>query len=134
MKNLRMSLASLMLALALVFGGSNVAKAQTSSDVVNTGVSLLNLVVVTGDVVTIGDVNVDISDNNVEILNITNSLNNNDIAILNDILNNLTIDNVLNNLLREADIISNNQIVVGILSDGTFLILDQKANTKPRKK
>lgn len=94
---------------------TNSAQAQiTSGDVLNAASGLIN--------VQIGDVNV----NAVDVIDVSNVLNNNDVQLLNNILNNLTIDNVLNNLLRDADIIKNNQIVVGILSSGEFLIMQQR--------
>jgi len=57
---------------------------------------------------------VDVHD--VDVLN--GSLNNNDVAILQNFLNDVTVtvDDTLNNLLREAEIIKSNQVVVGILS------------------
>jgi hypothetical protein len=121
----------LLVALSMVLAMSfttNSVKAQTSSDAVNN--VLVGLLAVN-----ISQVNVDILNDVVVTVDVRNVLNDADIAILTNFLNDntVTIDNVLNNLLREADIISNNQIVVGVLS-GQFLILDQKANTKPRKK
>jgi hypothetical protein len=101
--------------------------AQAQVDDVNTIIG--NLLAVN-----IQDVQVDITTGDITVVNVENVLNNADIQILKDFVITVDIDNVLNNLLRNADIISNNQIVVGVLSNGTFLILDQKANTKPRKK
>ncbi len=65
--------------------------------------------------VQVGSINV----NAVDVVDVSNVLNNNTVTIvaLNDILNNLTIDNVLNNLLRDADIITGNQVVVGVVVD-----------------
>ncbi len=103
---------SLFIAMAFT---TNTVKAQiTSGDVINAASGLVN--------VQIGDINV----NAVDVIDVTNVLNNNDVNILNNILNNLTIDNVLNNLLRDADIIKKNQIVVGILSGGQLLIMQQR--------
>ena len=113
---------SLLLALSFT---TNSAKAQV--DDVNTIIG--NLVAVN-----IQDVQLDITTGDITVVNVQDVLNNADIQILKDFVITVDIDNVLNNLLREADIISNNQIVVGVLSSGAFLILDQKANTKPRKK
>jgi len=73
------------------------------------GLLNVNLGILQGAVVV-----VDVHD--VDILN--GSLNNNDVAILQNFLNDVTVtvDDTLNNLLRDADIIKNNQVVVGILS------------------
>jgi hypothetical protein len=64
---------------------------------------------------------VDVDD--VAVLN--NSLNNNDVEILKNFLNDLsiTIDDSFNDLLRGADIIKNNQVVVGILTGGAFPVI-----------
>ncbi len=106
---------SLFLALSFT---TNSAKAQiTSDDVINAAAGLVN--------VQVGNVNVNV----VDVVDVTNVLNNADIQILSNILNNLTIDNVLNNLLRDAEIIKNNQVVVGVivnaLGQTTFLVAKQ---------
>ena len=59
--------------------------------------------------VQVGDVNVNV----VDVVDVTDVLNGNDVDVLVDILNGLTIDNVLNNLLYRAQIIRGNQVVVG---------------------
>jgi hypothetical protein len=106
---------------------TNSAKAQiTGTDVIAAAGNLVN--------VQVGNIDV----NAVDVIDVSNVLNNNDVDILNNVLNNLTIDNVLNNLLRDANIITGNQIVVGVLSDQTtFFIADRKlfesGNKKPRK-
>ncbi len=80
------------------------AQAQiTSTDILTAAGNLVT--------VQIGSINI----NAVDVVDVSNVLNNADIQILSDILNNLTIDNVLNNLLRDADIIKNNQVVVGVV-------------------
>jgi hypothetical protein len=86
-----------------IFLTTNSAKAQIENapDVIAAAGNLVNLQV--------GDVNVNL----VDVVDVTNVLNNNDVRALNNILNGLTIDNVLNNLLRDAEIIKDNQIVVG---------------------
>lgn len=115
MKNVRMGMASLMLVLCLMVG-SNVAKAQTTSTAVNNLLGSLSLVTVqAGNVVTIGDVNIPISD--VRVVDVKNVLNNVDIKILNDALNNnQVLNNSLNNLLQGANIIKDNQVVVGVVA------------------
>ncbi len=57
--------------------------------------------------------------NLVDVVDVSNVLNNNTVTVvaLNNILNNITIDNVLNNLLRDAHIITGNQVVVGVVVD-----------------
>lgn len=90
------------LALAVLFT-TNAAKAQITDapDVIAAAGNLVN--------VQVSDVNVNL----VDVVDVTNVLNNNDVRVLNNILNGLSIDNVLNNLLRDADVIKDNQIVVG---------------------
>jgi hypothetical protein len=128
-KNLKLKqMKKLLVAFSLLLAMSFTTKsAQAQVDDVNTIIG--NLIAVN-----IQDVQLDITTGDITVVNVENVLNNADIQILKDFVITVEIDNVLNNLLREADIISNNQIVVGVLSNGTFLILDQKANTKPRKK
>jgi hypothetical protein len=128
-KNLKLKqMKKLLVAFSLLLAMSFTTKsAQAQMDDVNTIIG--NLIAVN-----IQDVQLDITTGDITVVNVENVLNNADIQILKDFVITVEIDNVLNNLLREADIISNNQIVVGVLSNGTFLILDQKANTKPRKK
>ncbi len=69
--------------------------------------------------------NVDI--NAIDVVDVTNVLNNNQIRVLTDLINNSPIasnnSNLLNDLLRGANIITGNQIVVGVLG-GTFFVLD----------
>lgn len=55
-----------------------------------------------------------LNDANIEILN--NALNNNEVASRNQ--------DFLNDLLRDANIITDNQVVVGVLSGGILLIQD----------
>ncbi len=114
MKNLKVTLAAVIFALFSVLS-TNVAQAQITdgTDVIAAAGNLVN--------VQVGNINV----NAVDVIDVTNVLNNNDVRILNNILNGLTIDNVLNNLLRDADIIKNNQVVVGILSSGVILVAKQ---------
>lgn len=79
--------------------------------------------------VQIGSVAVNLQDITItDVIDVSNVLNNNTVTItaLNNILNNIKIDNVLNNLLRNADVLNNVQVVVGVLSDGTFLIADRR--------
>lgn len=80
--------------------------------------------------VNIGAVQVDVRDNNIlndfTLVNVEESLNNNEIRILNNVLNNSPIasnnSEILTNLLRGANIITDNQVVVGVLSGGSLLI------------
>jgi hypothetical protein len=89
---------------AILFA-TNSARAQINNapDVIAAAGNLVN--------VQIGDINV----NAVDVVDVSNVLNNADVRVLNNILNNLTIDNVLNDLLRDAEIIKNNQVVVGVV-------------------
>ncbi|WP_157593005.1 hypothetical protein [Rufibacter tibetensis] len=121
MKNLKLTFAAMMIALFSVVG-ANKAQAQImdATDVVAAANNLVNIQV--------SGINVNVSDINVEdVIDVTNVLNNADIRVLSGILNDntITLDNILNNALRDADIIKNNQVVVGILSDGTILVARQ---------
>lgn len=72
------------------------------------------------------DVELDNVLNNFTLVDVDNVLNNNDIDILNNALNrNQVLSNnsqILTNLLRDANIITDNQVVVGVLSGGSLLI------------
>lgn len=76
--------------------------------------------------VNVGTVQVDIETGDITLVNVEDVLNDNNIRALNNVLNNNTIlsnnSDFLNNLLREADIITDNQIVVGVLSGGQIVI------------
>ncbi len=108
-----------MIAIAMVATMSfttNSAKAQITSapDVIAAANNLVNIQV--------GDVNVQAQNilNNLtitDVIDVTNVLNGNDVRVLNNILNKntVTLDNVLNNLLRNAELIKNNQVVVGVV-------------------
>jgi hypothetical protein len=62
-----------------------------------------------------------------DVVDVSNVLNNNQIRVLTDLINNSPIasnnSNFLNDLLRDANLITDNQIVVGVLG-GTFFVLD----------
>jgi hypothetical protein len=126
-------LVAMTLCVALAFTTSS-AKAQiTTDDVLNAAAGLVN--------VQVGNVNVNL----VDVVDVSNVLNNNTVTIvaLNDILNNLSIDNVLNNLLRDANVITGNQVVVGVLVNALGAVTDvvvadrnilgQTPNKKPKK-
>ena len=72
------------------------------------------------------DVEVDNVLNNFTLVNVEDVLNNANIEILNNVLNNSPIasnnSRILTNLLRNANIITDNQVVVGVLSGGILLI------------
>ena len=78
--------------------------------------------------VNIGAIQVDIDTGDITLVNVENVLNNNEIRILNNVLNRNEVlsrnQNILNNLLRDADIITGNQVVVGILSGGQIVLQD----------
>jgi hypothetical protein len=123
MKNLRLTLVAMVFAVLSVVGANKAQAQATSEEILQAAAGLVT--------VQVGAINI----NAVDVIDVSNVLNNNTVTVvaLNDILNGITIDNVLNDLLRSADIISRNQIVVGVLSNGTtFLVMDQKAN--PKKK
>jgi hypothetical protein len=80
-----------------------------------------------------GLVNVDVLNINIgnitvqDVIDVNNVLNNNQVEVLKDFLNRSPIasnnSNILNNLLRDANLITDNQIVVGVLG-GTFFVTD----------
>ncbi|MFD2999309.1 hypothetical protein ACFS7Z_02965 [Pontibacter toksunensis] len=117
MKNLKVLFAMMAVAM-LTFFSANDAKAQTTTvGTLLTG--LLN--------VNVSDIEVNIGDITVQdLVDVENVLNNNNIQFLNRSINNnsilsdIQID--LTNAFREANLISGNQIVVGVLSGGQFVI------------
>ena len=63
--------------------------------------------------VQVGDVNVNV----VDVVDVTDVLNGVDVTALNNILRDVQIDNVLTGLLRGAQILNGNQVVVGVVVD-----------------
>ena len=92
-------------------GGGNAGNQQNLGQLVS---GLIN--------VNVGAINVQA----VDLIDVSNVLNNNQVDVLrNAIQNNPILSNnsdVLNNLLREADLITDNQIVVGVLSGGIAIL------------
>ena len=78
----------------------------------------------------IGDVNVNV----VDVVDVSDVLNGNDVTAIVQILKDVKIDNVLNNLLREAEIITGNQVVVGVvvnlLGEATQVMVADKKSLK----
>jgi len=101
--------------------GTNDAQAQ-SRQRTNVGqlVSGLINVNVGAVAVNIGDITV------ADLVDVENVLNNNNIEALNNVLNNSPIasnnSDILTNLLRDANILTDTQVVVGVLSGGLFAI------------
>ncbi len=126
MKRLRylMIFAAILTSFALVTAASAAPKQTTVgtllAGLINVNVQNVAVDIETGDItlVNVGDVT---------LVNVENVLNDSEIRILNNVLNNNTIasnnSNFLNNLLRDANILTDNQIVVGVLG-GTFFVLD----------
>jgi hypothetical protein len=102
--------------------GANITLAAQSQQRTNVGqlVSGLINVNVGAVAVNIGDVTI------ADLIDVSNVLNNNQIDILNNVLNNSPIlsnnSDILTNLLRDANLITDNQVVVGVLSGGLFVI------------
>jgi len=106
---------------------------------VQVGIGNINIgdITVLQDLIDIGAIDIDrvindITLNDVDLvdidtINVTNVLNNNQIRALSNILNRSPIlsnnQDFLNNLLREANVITDNQTVVGILN-GVLVIAD----------
>lgn len=90
--------------LTMAFSVSNSAKAQiTGPDVIAAAGNLVN--------VQVGNIDI----NAVDVVDVSNVLNNNDVRIIRDILILSQNDELLTNLLRDAEIIKNNQVVVGVV-------------------
>jgi hypothetical protein len=100
--------------LMFLAAGTNNAQAQTQ----NVGQLVSGLITVNVGAINVGDVRL------VEVGDVLS--NNRDIRILENILNNSPIasnnSNFLNNLLRDANLITDNQVVVGVLSGGQLVI------------
>jgi hypothetical protein len=120
MKNL-----SLILGIALVMlfsvGTTNVARAQSDQDT-NVGQLVSGLINVN-----VGAVAVNIGDITLEdLVDVDDVLTGIEIRALNNVLNNSPIASnnrdILTNLLRDAEIIEDTQVVVGVLSGGLFVI------------
>ncbi len=103
-------------------------KAQVTLPTVN------DINIAAGNLVTIQgiDVNVILNDITItDLIDVTNVLNNNDVDL--SILRTVTIDNVLNNTLRDADFLNDNQVVVGVVLNvlsgavEQILVADKKA-------
>lgn len=114
----------LALAASLVLAGGSTASAQhTTTHDATVGNLLSGLINVN-----VSDVAVDVETGDITVVNVEDSLNNNEIRILNNVLNNNEVasrnQDVLNDLLRNADIITDNQVVVGILSGGQVVVQD----------
>ncbi len=100
---------------------STQAQITTGDQVLAAAANLVN--------VQVGSINV----NAVDVIDVSNVLNNNTVTItaLNNILNGISIDNVLNNLLKDAHLINGNQVVVGVIVNALgavtgILVADKK--------
>jgi hypothetical protein len=104
--------------------GTNAAQAQ-SNQPLNVGQLVSGLINVN-----IGAVAVNVGDITVaDLVDVGDVLSNNrEIRILDNILNNSPIlsnnSDILTNLLREANILTDTQVVVGVLSGGLFVVQD----------
>ncbi len=126
-KKMKKLLVAFSLLLAMSFTTKSAQAQITSGDVLNAAAGLVN--------VQVGNINVNL----VDVVDVSNVLNNNTVTItaLNNILNNISIDNVLNNLLRDANIITGNQVVVGVvvnaLGQVTQILVADKDLLKQKK-
>lgn len=115
-------LQKLVLPLLVVFmmlAGSVMAQSQQRTNVGQLVSGLIN--------VNVGAVAVNIGDVTLEdLVDVGDVLNNNNIEALNNVLNRSPIlsnnSEILTNLLRDADILNDAQVVVGVLSGGIFVI------------
>ena len=79
--------------------------------------------------VNIGAVAVNIGDITLEdLVDVEDVLNDNEVRVLNNVLNRSPIlsenSDILTNLLRDADLLNDLQVVVGVLSGGQFVVQD----------
>jgi hypothetical protein len=92
----------------LIAVSANKADAQISStDLLGAAQNLVN--------VQVGAVNVNV----VDVVDVSDVLNDNTVIVtaLNNILTGITIDKVLTNVLKDAEIITGNMVVVGVVVD-----------------
>ena len=120
MRNQLKALAAILVAVCTLAAAPAGARAQSQQDT-NVGQVVSGLVNVN-----VGAVAVNIGDITLEdLIDVEDVLNNNEIRILNNVLNRSPIlsnnSNFLTNLLRDAEIIDETQVVVGVLSGG-FII------------
>lgn len=118
MRNLRLVVGMLLLTMM-----SFVAQAQSrQTSTVGQLVSGLVNVNVGSVAVNVGDITLE------DLVDVQNVLNNNQVDVLRNAIQNNPIasnnSNLLNNLLRDANLITDNQVVVGVLSGGMFVIQD----------
>lgn len=78
--------------------------------------------------VNVGAVQVDIETGDITLVNVEDVLNDNNVEALNNVLNNNTVVirnvDILTNLLRDANILNDSQVVVGVLSGGQIVVQD----------
>lgn len=103
----------------MMLAGSAMAQSQQRTGIGQLVSGLIN--------VNVGAVAVNIGDITLEdLVDVNDVLNDNNVEILNNVLNNNTVlsnnSEILTNLLRDADIIDDVQVVVGVLSGGLFVI------------
>ncbi len=103
----------------MMLAGSAMAQSQQRTGIGQLVSGLIN--------VNVGAVAVNIGDITLEdLVDVNNVLNNNNVEALNNVLNRSPIlsnnSRILTGLLRGANIITGNQVVVGVLSGGLFVI------------
>lgn len=126
---------SLTLVLALTIAGTTSADAQTKKTTTAQDLtSALGQVTTQGGLINLGNVSVAVSNVTVQdLVTVQSVLNNANIEVLNNALNNnevlKNISVTLTNLLRNAQILNQNQVIVGVLSDQSGLrFVTQNAN------
>lgn len=115
-------MAFLLMASLTFFGTVDSFAQSKKTTTVNELTSTLEQTSVQKGLINVGNLSVNVSQVTIQdLINVQNVLNNADIRILNNALNNnevlknITVD--LTNVLRNAKILNQNQIIVGILSD-----------------
>lgn len=115
-------MAFLLMASLTFFGTVDSFAQSKKTTTVNELTSTLEQTSVQNGLINVGNLSVNVSQVTIQdLINVQNVLNNADIRILtnalnnNEVLKNITVD--LTNVLRNAKILNQNQIIVGILSD-----------------
>jgi hypothetical protein len=127
MKNLKSTLVAMVFAMFFVLGSAHNTQAQiTGPDVIAAAGNLVN--------VQVGNIDV----NAVDVIDVSNVLNQNDVTVIVDIIDDIKIDDTLNNLLRDAEIITGNQVVVGVILNvlggvDQILVADKSLFKKAKK-
>lgn len=111
-------LMSLLLVSTMSLLGNRAAAQQNKTMSAQDLVKTLSTVTTQNGLINVGGVNVDVSNVTVQdLVTVQRVLNNAEITALNNLLNNNQVSVDLSSLLRRANVLNKNQIIVGVLSD-----------------